>query len=215
MQEYKQAYANPAGSGTEGLLPFSAHGTTSPRAIPGEVGIWAFIFTDLAVFSLYFITFFYERGVDPAGFLVGSSALNMTIGVISTLVLLTSSLFVALGVQALRQGRGATAQKYVLAAAAGGLVFIINKPIDWISKVHAGLGPHHDNFFQLYFMMTGLHLLHVLVGMVVLFCLWRLAAQVRAAPTPRQTRFLENGASYWHLVDLIWLVLFALFYLVR
>ena len=185
----------------------------APR-IPGEVGMWAFIISDLSVFSLYFITFLFERSQNREAFQIGSHALHLTMGVINTLVLLTSSLFVALAAQALRGGYGSVAQKYILAAIAGGLTFVINKPIEWIEKVHAGLGPHHDNFFQLYFMMTGLHLLHVVVGMVVLFYLWRLAGRVKSAPSERQLRFLENGANYWHLVDLIWLVLFALFYLV-
>lgn len=183
--------------------------------LPGENGIWAFIITDLAVFSLYFVTFLYERGQAPLLFAMDSALLNMTIGVVSTIVLLTSSLFVALGVQAVRQGRGAAAQKHMILAALGGLVFIINKPIDWTAKVIAGHGPHHDNFFQLYFMMTGLHLLHVVVGMVVLAYLWRMAGTIKTVPNARQMRFIENGASYWHLVDVIWLVLFALFYLVK
>lgn len=182
--------------------------------IPGEIGIWAFIISDLSVFTFYFGTFFWERARNLEAFASGSNALHLTMGVINTLVLLTSSLFVALGAQAVRNGRGAVAQKYVLAASVGGLTFIVNKPIEWIEKVNAGLGPHHDNFFQLYFMMTGLHLLHVIVGMVVLAYLWRMAGQVKSVPNARQIRFLENGASYWHLVDLIWLVLFALFYLV-
>jgi nitric oxide reductase NorE protein len=185
------------------------------REVPGEVGIWAFIFCDLSIFSLYFVTFLYERGVDRAAFAAGSEALNLTIGLVNTLVLLTSSLFVALAVQALREGNGASAQRYVLGAAAGGLMFIINKPIEWMTKLGEGLGPQHDHFFQLYYMMTGLHLLHVVVGMVVLTGMWRLARELRKAPTPRQTRFFENGATYWHLVDMIWLVLFALFYLLR
>ena len=212
-QNIKLASVNSTSAGAGGLEGSVTRTVTSH--VPGEVGIWAFIITDLAVFSLYFVTFLWERGQAQALFAMDSALLNMTIGVVSTIVLLTSSLFVALGVQAVRNGRGAAAQKHLIAAAAGGLVFIINKPIDWIAKVGAGHGPHHDNFFQLYFMMTGLHLLHVIVGMAVLAYLWRLAGQVQAAPTLRQLRFIENGASYWHLVDVIWLVLFALFYLIK
>ena len=148
-------------------------------------------------------------------FLRGSASLHLTIGAINTLVLLTSSLFVALAVQSARNGEGAAARRLIVAAFAGGAVFVVNKPIEWIDKVRHGHVPQSDNFFQLYYMMTGLHLLHVLVGMVVLVFLWRLAGGVHRRPTARQVRFLENGATYWHLVDLIWLVLFALFYLVK
>ena len=187
----------------------------NPVRIPGELGIWAFLCGDLLVFTLYFGTFLYERGQHAVAFASGSQSLHLTIGVINTLVLLTSSLFVALGVQAVRNGLGGQARKFILAAFAGGAVFIINKPIEWVDKVGDGMGPQYDNFYQLYYMMTGLHLLHVIVGMVVLINLWKLAGQVRHTPSPRQIRFLENGATYWHLVDLIWLVLFALFYLLK
>lgn len=197
---------------SEGTAPI---GQTSRTRIPGEIGIWAFLCGDLLVFTLYFGTFLYERGLDAAAFAKGSQSLHLTIGVINTLVLLTSSLFVALGVQAVRNGDGSYARKLIVAAFAGGVVFIINKPIEWIDKVGDGFGPRYDTFFQLYYMMTGLHLLHVIVGMVVLTNLWKLAGHVRQTPTPRQLRFLENGATYWHLVDLIWLVLFALFYLLK
>jgi nitric oxide reductase NorE protein len=183
--------------------------------VPGELGIWAFLCADLIVFTLYFVTFLWERGHARDVFAAGSHTLHLTIGVINTLVLLTSSLFVALATQAVRNGKGLAGRKFIAGAFAGGLVFIVNKPIEWIDKVQHGLTPHTDNFFQLYYMMTGLHLLHVIVGMVVLTFLWRLAGRVQSMPTERQVRFLESGATYWHLVDLIWLVLFALFYLLK
>lgn len=204
----------PGHAGAATGAPVIANRQTA-RHLPGEIGIWAFICSDLSVFTFYFITFLYERAEHLDAFRSGSETLHLVIGVINTLVLLTSSLFVALAVQAVRRGKGAQAQKLILGAALGGLAFIINKPIEWTEKVRAGLTPQHDDFFQLYYMMTGLHLLHVIVGMIVLFYLWKLAGQIRAMPTERQQRFLENGASYWHLVDLIWLVLFALFYLIK
>lgn len=187
----------------------------TPARVPGEVGIWAFLCSDLSVFTFYFFTFLWERAGHPEAFAQGTRALHLTIGVINTLMLLTSSLFVALAAQAVRNGRGAMGQRLIAAAFLGGATFVVNKPIEWIDEVSRGLGPQHDNFFQLYYMMTGLHLLHVLVGLVVLTFLWRLAGSVRDAPTPRQVRFLESAATYWHLVDLIWLTLFALFYLLK
>lgn len=183
--------------------------------VPGEAGIWAFICVDLFAFTMYFITFLWERGQHPDVFAAGVQSMSQTMGVVNTLMLVTSSLFVALAVQSMRRGDRRAGQARILAAAAGGLVFIVNKPFEWLGKLDAGLGPHHDNFFQLYYLLTGLHLLHVVVGMLVLHHLWKLAGIVRTAPNPRQTRFIECGAIYWHLVDLIWLVLFALFYLLK
>jgi nitric oxide reductase NorE protein len=185
------------------------------RWIPGEIGIWAFILTDLTVFALYFATFMFERRWQPAIFAHGRDALSATSGALNTAFLVTASLFVALAVQAVRRADGHRAQVLLVGAGICGLAFIINKPIEWGRELGAGYGVHHDNFFQLYYMLTGLHLAHVLIGMTVLVLLWRLAGTVTSCPTPRQLRFLENGASYWHLVDVIWLVLFAIFYLVR
>ena len=187
----------------------------SERRIPGEVGIWGFMLCDLIVFSLYFIVFLYERSRDLEGFLAGSETLGLTMGVINTLMLLTSSLFIALAVQAIRNNKAELGRKYIIGASLGGLAFIINKPIEWGSKISEGYTGNYDVFFQIYYLMTGLHLLHVIVGMVVLYFLWKMAASVKGEITPRQERYLENGAIYWHLVDLIWLVLFALFYMIK
>ena len=189
--------------------------SVSSRWIPGEIGIWAFILTDMTVFALYFATFMFERRRDPATFADGRDALSATSGALNTAFLLTASLFVALAVHAVRRADGRRAQALLVGAGICGLAFIINKPIEWGRELGAGYGVHHDNFFQLYYMLTGLHLAHVLVAMVVVIFLWRLAGTVMGTPTPRQLRFIENGASYWHLVDVIWLVLFAIFYLVR
>lgn len=187
----------------------------SERRIPGEVGIWGFMLCDLIVFSLYFIVFLYERSRDLEGFLAGSETLGLTMGVINTLMLLTSSLFIALAVQAIRNDKATLGRKYIVGASLGGLAFIINKPIEWGSKISEGYTANYDVFFQIYYLMTGLHLLHVIVGMVVLYFLWRMAGTVKGEITTRQERYLENGAIYWHLVDLIWLVLFALFYMIK
>jgi nitric oxide reductase NorE protein len=183
--------------------------------IPGEWGIWAFILTDFSVFGGYFGVFVVLHGRQPEVFRAGSEALSPTHGAVNTVFMLTASLFIALAVQYLRHGRVPTARRLLVAAGLCGAAFIINKPIEWAGQLSAGNGPHRNEFFQLYFLLTGIHLLHVLAAMVVVTLLWRKAGRVRVRLTAPQTRFVENGASYWHLVDLIWMVLFALFYLVR
>jgi nitric oxide reductase NorE protein len=185
------------------------------RWIPGEVGIWVFIFTDLTVFGMYFATFFHERNRNPAAFAHGTAQLSPFVGALNTALLLTASLFVALAVQALRAGRVTPARNYLLSTGLCGLAFVVNKFFEWHRELTAGYGPHHDNFFQLYYMLTGLHLLHVLIAVVLVSYLWRMAGTATAPLSPRRTRFLENSANYWHLVDAIWLVLFVIFYLVR
>ena len=184
--------------------------------LPGETGIWVFALTDLTVFTFYFVTFFYQRGQHPADFHAGAGHLSMMRGTVNTVALLTASLFVALATQLVREGNTVRGRRLFGFAALCGAAFIVNKPFEWHHELAAGFGPHHDNFFQLYFMLTGLHLAHVLVAMVVLYFVIRASGQIGAGGvTPRHRRFIENGATYWHLVDAIWLVLFAVFYLVR
>ena len=193
--------------------------------IPGEAGIWAFILVDFSVFGGYFGVFLHLRAVHPAEWLAGSQALSPTHGAVNTAFMLTASLFVALAIQHIRQGHVETTRKLLVGAGVCGAAFIINKPIEWISQLQAGNGAHKSEFFQLYYLLTGIHLLHVIAATFVVWALYRKTAKVRAVsvaglrarpgPTVLQARFFENGASYWHLVDLIWMVLFALFYLVR
>ncbi|BBY83130.1 cytochrome c oxidase subunit 3 [Mycolicibacterium pulveris] len=184
--------------------------------VPGEVGIWTFVLTDLTVFTFYFVTFFYQRGQHPADFHAGASHLSIARGTANTVALLTASLFVAVATHLVREGNTRLARILFGAAALCGAAFIANKPFEWLHELDAGFGPHHDNFFQLYYMLTGLHLAHVIVAMAVLYFVVRATGQIRGGHvTPRHRRFVENGATYWHLVDAIWLILFAVFYLVR
>jgi len=181
--------------------------------VPGEVGIWGFILTDMTGFAVYFLVFAYQRTQQPAVFAHGRRLTDLSAGVINTFLLLTASLFVALAVHYIREGRSATSKAMLLGTGVCGTGFVANKYFEWGAELATGRTPLSDNFFQLYYVLTGIHLLHVLVALIVVVYLWRMAARVRNLPTARQLRFIENGASYWHMVDLIWLGLFALFYL--
>jgi nitric oxide reductase NorE protein len=190
-----------------------AEAVATKRWVPGEVGIWALILTDLAIFSIYFVVFMWQWGNDPTTFAAGHAAVSLSSGVLNTFFLLTASFLVALGVKRIRQGQVVVTQRLFIGAGFAGLAFIVNKYIEWSGKVDAGHSPVTDKFFQMYFVMTGIHLLHVLIAMTILGFMWRRASRVKSAPTNRQARFIENGASYWHMVDLLWLVIFALIYL--
>jgi len=183
------------------------------RRVPGEIGIWAFILTDMSVFAIYFLVFAYSRSQEPEVFRQGRLLTSLPAGVVNTFFMLTASLFVALAVQAIRQRKPGTSQLLLVGAGLCGTGFIINKHVEWSAKTAAGYTPLSDNFFQLYFVLTGIHLLHVLVALVVLVYMFRKVRRIQRVPTASQSRFIENGASYWHMVDLIWLGLFALFYL--
>lgn len=181
--------------------------------VPGHPGIWAFLITDLCAFSLYFFTFCWARSVHPDMFAAGTDALSTTTGTVNTFMLLTSSLFIALAVQRARFGNAAAAQRMVWLGVAGGVGFVISKSFEWGGKLSEGLGPHADVFFQMYFVTTGLHMLHVLVGLTFLGFMLKAIRAIDGPPSVRQTQVIESGAIFWHLVDLIWFVIFALFYL--
>ncbi len=186
---------------------------TENRHIPGEAGIWVFIGGDIVVFSLFFITFLIYRLDAPAIFQASQALLNQQFGMLNTLLMLTSSWFVAMGVNAFRRGLKVLASWAFCAALLCGLGFVIVKGFEYAEKITADITVNSNDFFMFYFMFTGIHLVHVIIGMGVLTFL---AAHARGSIDPQtRLRNLESGASFWHLVDLLWIVLFALFYLVH
>jgi nitric oxide reductase NorE protein len=178
--------------------------------LPGDPSMWFFVIGDLIIFGVYFVCYMLYRGRDHATFLTSQQHLNQGIGVINTLILLTSSLLVALGTTSAREGRTVDAKRYVSAAAAVGALFPLLKMFEWIPDISAGLTPGTNLFFMFYYVMTGLHLVHVLVGLTLMgFVINRL----RSPEAP--VRFVETAGLYWHMVDVLWLILFATFYLMR
>jgi len=186
--------------------------TALPRRLPGEEGIWVLIFGDLFVFTLFFMTFLYYRDAEPAVFVTSQLELNRAFGLTNTIFLLTSSLFVAVATRRVRSG-GHHPQFLFLAAMACGFGFVIIKAFEYGAKFHAGIGFTTNDFFMLYFVFTGIHLMHVIIGLAVLTYLTRVSGKPNAATTGLV--WIECGALFWHLVDLLWVVLFALFYLLR
>jgi len=179
--------------------------------LPGDPSMWFFVIGDLVIFGVYFVVYMYYRGQDHDAFLQSQAQLNLTIGTLNTVVLLTSSLFVALGTAAARGGRTADATRLFGLALVCGAVFPLLKLVEYIPKVIAGVTPGTNLFFMYYYVMTGLHLCHVLLGLVILCFVIR---NLRGPAMPRIS-FVETGATYWHMVDILWLVLFALLYLMR
>ena len=183
-----------------------------PRRIPGESGTWVFLFGDMLVFGAFFVTFLVERAKTPEAFDAARTTLHIGVGVLNTLVLLTSSLFVVLALGAMRSGARAIASRAVAAAIACGLVFIALKVFEYVSLATAGHGPGADHFYLYYFILTGLHLFHVCLGLAALtFVLTQIR---RAELGATRTALVEGAACFWHLVDLLWIFLFALLYLV-
>lgn len=180
--------------------------------IPGETGIWVLIGGDLIIFAALFATFLNYRRQDIAGFAAGRGQLHQAVGLASTLLLLLSSLLVMLAVKAMRATAGSLARWALLGAIACGVSFSALKVLDYQDKVAHGHTPASSTFFMLYFVLTGLHWFHLAIGLVVLGVLLRLAC--RPVLGPRQIAWVEAGACFWHMVDLLWIILFPLLYLV-
>ncbi len=181
--------------------------------IPGEAGIWVFIFGDLLVFALLFGVFVFYRALDVETFTVAQATLNQHYGALNTLLLLASSWFVVMGVDAARRNRSAIASPLLVGAFLCGLGFGVIKFLEYGEKIGAGIGLTTNDFYMFYFMLTGLHFVHVVIGMAVLIAMWLRVR--RPAPTGSDVSMLESGASYWHMVDLLWIVLFPLIYLLK
>jgi nitric oxide reductase NorE protein len=181
------------------------------RRIPGAPSMWFFVIGDLIIFGLYFVAYMFYRGQDHALFLQSQARLNLDIGAVNTVVLITSSLFVALGTAAARTGKVPDAVRLFGIGLAFGAAFPLLKLFEYVPEILAGITPGTNLFFMYYFVMTGLHLCHVLLGLVIICFVIR---NLRTSVEPNIS-LVETGATYWHMVDVLWLVLFALLYLMR
>jgi nitric oxide reductase NorE protein len=190
-------------------VPARPAGDPSPRPapqVPGEVGLWIFVMGDMTIFGALFAVFARELAADRAGFVAAAGELNPDTGVFNTLVLLVSSYLV---VRALRGRPGHPSSGWLTGAIACGAVFIASKSLEYSIVLGAGNSPADGTFFTFYYVMTGVHLLHVVIGMCLL-AVWR--RRTRGVQPP-SVRYREGAAVYWHMVDLLWLVIFALLYL--
>lgn len=179
------------------------------RHIPGEAGLWVFLLGDMIMFSVFFAFIAVLHGRHPTMFRVSQQALHPDLGLLNTLLLLIASALVARGLRQLRAGRPARTLPWALSCALG---FAAVKGCEYALVIHDGHTPSSNDFFMYYFVFTGIHLAHLAIGLGALTVLIVLSRQ----PTPSRGRLLvaEGAAAYWHMVDLLWLVLFPLFYLV-
>jgi len=179
--------------------------------LPGDIHIWVMVLGDLVIFGAYFLIFMIYRAMEPAEFLAAQQHLGITIGVANTVVLLTSSWFVALGVLAARDGDHARAVRLTYLGGGFGVLFMAIKAYEWATRIARGDTITSNGFFSFYYMLTGVHLFHVALGVLILGVVVR---ELRN-PRRRRTSLVESGAIYWHMVDLLWIVIFALFYVMR
>jgi len=202
------------------VLPNSGHNFDAKSS---KMGMWLFLLTELLLFGGLFLVYMIYRYLNQDAFLLASFELNVWMGTINTIVLLTSSMTIAMAITALQKGNAKLAITLSWLTILAAMGFLVIKYFEWTSKFEHGLFPGMDNFdglplgerlyFYLYFFMTGLHALHVIVGGVFIAVVIRLIKKGKV--TKERYSLLENSGLYWHLVDLIWIYLFPLFYLIH
>jgi nitric oxide reductase NorE protein len=182
--------------------------------LPGDSGVWFFIIADMCAFAVFFLVFMAGRAAAPATYEAGRAMLDLRFGLANTLILLTSGAFMARATREAQLGNWAGTRRFATLALASGLPFGVSKALEWKAKIASGIGLTTNEFFTYYFVLTGVHFLHFAIGIVVLVVLVRLSAR-HDLPEPARLRWIEAGGTYWHMVDLLWIVLFAMLYLLR
>ncbi|MHC2620698.1 nitric oxide reductase NorE protein [Bradyrhizobium huanghuaihaiense] len=167
--------------------------------------IWVLIFSELVAFGLFLGAFVVARAIHPALFAAGQAALNLDLAGLNTVVLVTSGWVAARATKAARASERRASRRWLLGAMALGGLFIAIKLAEYAEEIGRGVGLETSPFFTLYFLLTGFHLLHVGLGIIILAVVCRRA----------ETVGVETGAAFWHMVDLVWIVMFPVLYLVR
>jgi cytochrome c oxidase subunit 3 len=190
--------------------------------VGSKLGMWLFIFTELLLFGGLFIVYSVYRYKHPVAFALAAEELDVTMGTINTVILLISSMTIAMSTTAIQKKNKRLTLLLIGFTLLLALVFLVNKYFEWSGKISHGiypgaplleeLGQGDTLFFGLYYFMTGLHALHIVVGMVVLTFVLVFVWKDKLSFDNFQ--LLENGGLYWHLVDVIWIFLFPLFYLI-
>ena len=175
---------------------------------PGGILMWIIIFLELITFGMALIAFAYYGSQEPELFHQSKLQLNPTIGAINTLFLLTSGLFMANAVHFYRQGNTKKTSLFFKLAMLGGLLFLALKSFEYYTKITHGITLGTNTFFTFYWMLTGFHIIHVFIGLIILFFTNRSINKNKA-----ELEDVEASATFWHMCDIIWLLLFPILYL--
>ncbi len=188
-----------------------------------RMGMWLFLFTELILFGGMFIVYAVYRFIHQQDFHLAAQELNTTIGLLNTIILLTSSMTMAMSITAIQKGNKKLAIALVIITILFAFGFMVNKYFEWSAKIHHGIYPGSPDllskpegqilYFGLYYVMTGLHALHVIIGVTIL--VFNVVYLWTGHTNSNYFVKLENAGLYWHLVDLIWIFLFPLFYLIH
>jgi len=180
---------------------------------PGDLAIWIFILAELLVFAAFFATYAFTRAHHVELFNTYQRTLDTNAAMINTLALITSSYFVMRAVAAIRDDRAKTCVRWTIAAILMGVLFIAIKSGEYAHHYASGVNLRTNTFYMFYLSLTFFHFMHVILGMVILAAVaWKARAGAYSAG---EHTGVESGASYWHMVDLVWLILFPLVYVMH
>jgi nitric oxide reductase NorE protein len=181
--------------------------------LPGDSGVWTFIIADMGAFAMFFLIFTVARVGSPGLFEASRQHLDIWLGLLNTLILLTSSFFMVRAVEAARAGVRAGITRNLALTILIGLGFAVSKMVEYSTKIDAGIGLTTNEFFTYYFVLTGIHFLHYVIGIGALAMM--LVKAQRDVLDDRFRIWIESVGCYWHMVDLLWIMLFPMLYLQR
>jgi nitric oxide reductase NorE protein len=187
--------------------------TKDAHALRGDLAIWCFILAELLVFGILFSAYAFTRANNVALFDASQQGLDRVSGLINTVLLITSSYFAVRAVAAMEGGHNRGCARWLGAAIVCGAFFVVLKLIEFGAKLDAGINMSTNSFYMFYLFLTFFHFLHVILGMIILGAVALKAW--RGGYGAHDCAGVETGAAYWHMVDLVWIVLFPLVYVLH
>jgi nitric oxide reductase NorE protein len=184
-----------------------------PPRLVGDLAVWLIIVAEMLAFCILFLSYAFARAKDVALFNASQSTLDLHSGAINTVLLITGSWCVVRAVQAVRVDASPSGARWLVAALVCGAGFVTLKVLEFSAKADAGIDLSTNTFFMFYLLLTGFHFLHVIAAMLFLTLL--LFKTLQGAYGSSDSHALESGAAFWHMVDLLWIVLFPLVYVMR
>ncbi|WP_111706700.1 cytochrome c oxidase subunit 3 [Lutibacter citreus] len=178
---------------------------------PGGILMWIVIFLELITFGMALIAMVFYSKDEPVIFHNSRLLLNSTFGAINTVFLITSGFFMAKSVESYKENNTTKTSLYLKLTMLGGVLFLILKSIEYYGKIGAGLTIGYNIFFSFYWMLTLFHVIHVIVGLVILISIFY---GIKKGKNSTNIEDFEAGAAFWHMCDLIWLLLFPIIYLI-
>jgi nitric oxide reductase NorE protein len=192
------------------------HGLTrqeNTTRIPGDMAMWLLIAMELTVFALFFIGFAVMKRIEPQMFAKGQSLIHLSIGLLCTLSLLMSSYLLALALVNAKQGHNIRVSHLLRGALLFAFIYLVAKIWEYALLINAGFNLSTNDFFTLYFLITAFHFMHVVLGCLILVYLHQQSRKQRYGPN--EYRGFEAAAAYWHMLDLLWILVFFLIYIVH